>query len=140
MNAFQEGTKIHFDTPEAKNNMCPFFPDVHGAPFNGREAMSHLTRWTVDMASNGEDFDSIMQLTETAAGFPSIDERFMGLPCRYGWIVQVCNRLDENRSDLLLLEVLDIEKGPVATIRIPIRLRFGLHGNWASADDVGLAA
>ncbi len=52
MNAFQEGTKIHFDTPEAKNNMFPFFPDVHGAPFNGMEAVSFLTRWTVDMASN----------------------------------------------------------------------------------------
>ena len=36
MNAFQEGTKIHFDTPEAKNNMFPFFPDIHDAPFNGR--------------------------------------------------------------------------------------------------------
>ena len=35
LNAFQDGTKIHFDTPEAKNNMFPFFPDVHGAPFNG---------------------------------------------------------------------------------------------------------
>jgi carotenoid cleavage dioxygenase-like enzyme len=35
---------------------------------------------------------------------------------------------------------LDISKGPIATIRIPIRLRFGLHGNWADAADIGLAA
>jgi carotenoid cleavage dioxygenase-like enzyme len=202
MNAFQEGTKIHFDTPEAKNNMFPFFPDVHGKEFNGREAMSYLTRWTVDMASNGEEFDSVTRLTETAAEFPRIDDRYQGRPYRYGWmlemdmkrpvelkggsaggllmnclflkdhatgaeqhwwcgpvsslqepcfiprskgaaegdgwIVQICNRLEEHRSDLLLFDALDIEKGPIATINIPIRMRFGLHGNWANSQDIGL--
>jgi len=204
MNAFNEGTRVYFDTPVAKNNMFPFFPDVHGAPFNGMEAMSHLTRWTVDMASNSDAFESITPLTETAGEFPRIDDRFAGLPYRYGWmlemdmrrpvelkggsaggllmnclflkdlqtgveqhwwcgpvsslqepcfiprskdagegdgwIVQVCNRLEEQRSDLLLFDALAIEKGPIATIRIPIRLRFGLHGNWADAGEIGLAA
>ena len=51
MNAFNDGTRVYFDTPVAKNNMFPFFPDVRGAPFNPMEAMSFLTRWTVDMAS-----------------------------------------------------------------------------------------
>ncbi|MFM5923821.1 MAG: carotenoid oxygenase family protein [Novosphingobium sp.] len=204
MNAFQDGTKVHFDIPVAKNNMFPFFPDVNGAPFNGQEAMSYLTRWTVDMASNSDEFDSITQLTQTAGEFPRIDDRFAGKPYRYGWmlemdyrrpvelkggsaggllmnclclidhqtgkeqhwwcgpvsslqepcfiprsrdaaegdgwIVQVCNRLEEHRSDLLLFDALDIEKGPIATINVPIRLRFGLHGNYASAEDIGLAA
>jgi carotenoid cleavage dioxygenase len=202
MNAFQEGSKIHFDTPEAKNNMFPFFPDVHGEAFNGMEALSYLTRWTVDMASNGEEFDSVTRLTDTAAEFPRIDDRRTGLPYRYGWmlemdmrrpvelkggsaggllmnclflkdhqtgeeqhwwcgpvsslqepcfiprgeaegdgwIVMVCNRLEEQRSDLLLFDALEVDKGPIVTIRIPIRLRFGLHGNWAGASEIGLAA
>jgi carotenoid cleavage dioxygenase-like enzyme len=204
MNAFQEGSKIHFDTAEAKNNMFPFFPDVHGEPFNGMEAMSYLTRWTVDMASNTDDFASITKLTDTAAEFPRIDDRKTGQPYRYGWmlemdmrrpvelrggsaggllmnclflkdhetgaeqhywcgpvsslqepcfiprspdapegdgwVVMVCNRLEDHVSDLLLFDALDIEKGPIATIHIPIRLRFGLHGNWADAGEIGLAA
>jgi carotenoid cleavage dioxygenase-like enzyme len=202
MNAFQEGSKIHFDTPEAKNNMFPFFPDVHGEPFNGMEAMSYLTRWTVDMASNGDEFESVTRLTDTAGEFPRIDDRRAGLPYRYGWmlemdmrrpvelkggsaggllmnclflkdhqtgdeqhwwcgpvsslqepcfiprgqaegdgwIVMVCNRLEEQRSDLLLFDALEVDKGPIATIRIPIRLRFGLHGNWADAAEIELAA
>ena len=57
-----------------------------------------------------------------------------------GWIVQIRNRLDEHSSELLLFEALDIAKGPIATIQIPIRMRFGLHGNWAEAADIGLAA
>ncbi|WP_395397281.1 carotenoid oxygenase family protein [Novosphingobium sp. BL-8A] len=204
LNAWQEGSKVHFLTAEAKNNMFPFFPDVHGAPFNGMEAMSYLTDWTVDMASNGEAFEAVTRLTETAAEFPRIDDRFTGRKTRYGWmlemdmrrpvelrggsaggllmnclflkdletgreqhwwcgpvsslqepcfiprsadaaegdgwIVQVCNRLEEHCSDLLIFEALDIEKGPVATIHVPIRLRFGLHGNWAGAGAIGLAA
>jgi carotenoid cleavage dioxygenase len=55
-----------------------------------------------------------------------------------GWIVQVCNRLDEHRSDLLLFDALEIEKGPIATIQVPIRLRFGLHGNFAPSEALGL--
>ncbi len=57
-----------------------------------------------------------------------------------GWIVQICNRLDEQRSDLLLFDALEIAKGPIATINIPIRMRFGLHGNWADATDIGLTS
>ena len=50
-----------------------------------------------------------------------------------GWIVMVCNRLEERGSDLLIFEATNIAKGPIATINIPVRLRFGLHGNWADA-------
>ena len=204
MNAWQEGSKIHFLTPEAKNNFFPFFPDVHGAPFKPLESVTFLTDWTIDMASNGSEFSAITRLSETAAEFPRIDDRYTGRKNRWGWmlemdfkrpvdlpggsaggapmnclllkdletgaeqhwwagpvstlqepcfvprgkdaaegdgwIVQVCNRMAEHRSDLLVFDALEIEKGPIATIAVPIRLRFGLHGNWANADEIGLAA
>jgi carotenoid cleavage dioxygenase len=204
LNAWQEGSKVHFVTCEAKNNMFPFFPDVHGAPFNGMEAMSYPTDWVVDMASNGEDFAEIVKLSDAMGEFPRIDDRFTGQKTRHGWflemdvrrpvelkggsaagllmnclfhkdletgaeqhwwcgpisslqepcfvprsktapegdgwILQVCNRLEEHRSDLLIFDALEIAKGPVATVQIPIRLRFGLHGNWADAAEIGLAA
>lgn len=203
MNACQDGTKIHFDIPESKNNFFPFFPDIHGEPFNPMEAATRLTRWTVDLASNSDDFESIEQLSGAVGEFPRIDDRFTGKPYRYGWmlemdmtrpvdlpggsaagapmnclmlrdhqtgeeqhwwcgadstlqeacfiprtpdapegdgwIVQVCNRMAEYRSDLLLFDALEIEKGPIATVKVPIRLRFGLHGNFASSEALGLA-
>jgi carotenoid cleavage dioxygenase len=201
MNAFNDGTKIHFDTPEAKNNMFPFFPDVHGAPFKPQEAASFLTRWTVDMNSNGAEFESRERLTSAMGEFPRIDDRYATRPYRHGWmlvqdlskpldvpggksagglmmntlghvdhasgqthtwwagstaslqepafaparegsgegegwIVAVCNRLVERRSDLLLFDALAIEEGPVATVKLPVRLRTGLHGNWHTATDL----
>src|SRR5687768_778730 len=85
LNAWQEGSRIHFVTPEAKNNMFPFFPDVNDLPFNPMEAASRLTDWVVDMASNGDEFDAITRLTETVSEFPRIDDRFTRVRNRYGW-------------------------------------------------------
>jgi len=87
MNAFNEGTKVHFDTPVAKNNMFPFFPDVHGAPFNPQEGQSFLTRWTIDMASNGEAFESVERLTDMFGEFPRIDDRYATRRHRHGWLL-----------------------------------------------------
>ncbi|MGB3796438.1 MAG: carotenoid oxygenase family protein [Alteraurantiacibacter sp.] len=203
MNAWQDGTKIHFVTPESKNNFFPFFPDIHGAEFNPMEATTRLTRWTVDMASNGEEFDSIETLSETLSEFPRIDDRYIGRKNRYtwglemdmsrpmgaearsaggapmnclffrdmetgaeqhwwagetstlqepcfiprtpdapegeGWVVQVCNRIADHRSDLLVFDAQDIGNGPIATVHVPFRLRFGLHGNFARSEDIGLS-
>ena len=36
------------------------------------------------------------------------------------------------------IDALEIEKGPIATIQVPIRLRFGLHGNFAPSEAIGL--
>jgi carotenoid cleavage dioxygenase len=181
--------------------MFPFFPDVHGAPFNPREAASFITRWTVDMNSNSTEFESRERLTDAVGEFPRIDDRYATQAYRHGWmlvqdmtkpfevpasksiggytmntlghldhatgqtrtwwagptstlqepafvprradsaegdgyIVAVCNRLDEWRSDLVMLDALRIEEGPVATVKLPIRLRTGLHGNWHTAEDL----
>ena len=87
MNAFNDGTRIHFDTPVAKNNMFPFFPDVRGAPFNPMEAMSFLTRWTVDMASPNDSFEKSERLTDLFGEFPRIDDRYATQAQQHGWLL-----------------------------------------------------
>jgi carotenoid cleavage dioxygenase len=49
-----------------------------------------------------------------------------------GWITAVVWRAAEDRSDLVIFEATDLEKGPIATARVPRRVPFGFHGNWAS--------
>lgn len=199
MNAFQDGSKIHIDLPVAANNMMPFFPDINDKPFDPVAGATYLTRWTVDMNQNEEEYQSV-RLSEMIGEFPRFDDRLAGKPYRYGWmvvidpsqpveikggsaggwvmntlgmvdlktgaeqkwwcgpvssiqepcfvprspdaaegdgwIVMVCNRLEERGSDLLIFEATNIAKGPIATINIPVRLRFGLHGNWADAGSI----
>jgi carotenoid cleavage dioxygenase len=192
MNAFNDGTKIHFDTPEAKNNMFPFFPDVHGAPFNGPESASFLTRWTVDMDSNSGEFEKRERLTDFVGEFPRIDDRYATEHYRHGWllgmgmgpgsraslghvdnatrkvkswkagdnrtlqepcfipkskgaaegegyIVQIQTHTDDGLSDLLLYDAQRVDEGPMATIHIPMRMRFGLHGNWVPGEELAKA-
>lgn len=47
-----------------------------------------------------------------------------------GFVMTVVGRWDENRSDLVILDTQDIQSGPVATVKLPFRLRAALHGCW----------
>jgi carotenoid cleavage dioxygenase len=87
MNAFNEGTRVHFDIPVSKNNFFPFFPDVDGAPFKPQEAHTFLTRWTVDMASKGDSFESMTRLCDMIGEFPRIDDRHAMAKYRHGWML-----------------------------------------------------
>lgn len=183
MNAFNDGSRIYFDTPEAPNNMFPFFPDVDGAPFDPLGAMSRLTRWSVNMGSPGSRFGERERLTEFVGEFPRMDERYATEHYRHGWmlgfgmgpgtrmsvahvdhqtgtvgvwegeetsilqeacfipkspgapegdgyLVQVQTFAERGVSNLLLFDALHVSEGPVARIHLPLRMRFGVHGNW----------
>jgi carotenoid cleavage dioxygenase-like enzyme len=56
-----------------------------------------------------------------------------------GYILVLANRYEESRSDLLLLDAQRLSEGPLAVIRLPIRLRSGLHGNWYDGDQIEAA-
>lgn len=47
-----------------------------------------------------------------------------------GYVMGVVNRRDQHRSDLVILDAQRMSEGPVATLRIPVRLKYGIHGNW----------
>ena len=193
MNAFNDGTKIYFDTPQAKNNMFPFFPDVNGAAFNPVEAQPRLTRWSVDMSKSTPAFDSQEVLADFVGDFPRMDNRYASEPYRHGWmlelgmspgarstlghidtqtgkvkswhagetrflqepcfipqsknaaegegyLVQLQPHKDDGNSDLLIFDALHIDEGPLTTIHIPLRMRYGLHGNWVDGADLDRAA
>jgi carotenoid cleavage dioxygenase len=44
--------------------------------------------------------------------------------------MSIINRRDENRRKLVMLEAQHMEDGPVAVIKTPVRLKYGIHGNW----------
>jgi carotenoid cleavage dioxygenase len=86
VNAFNEGSRIFFDTPTAAGNMFPFFPDVDDEPFNPQEAQSRVTRWSVDMTSNSDRIE-MTRLTELVGEFPRIDDRYSGQKYRHAFLL-----------------------------------------------------
>jgi carotenoid cleavage dioxygenase-like enzyme len=54
-----------------------------------------------------------------------------------GYLLALVGRRAENRNDMIILDALDIGAGPIATLKIPFRLRYGFHGTWIPASEVG---
>jgi carotenoid cleavage dioxygenase len=51
-------------------------------------------------------------------------------PEGHGWVIALLNHLQSSTTDLVVLDALAMEDGPVATIHLPVRLRMSLHGSW----------
>jgi carotenoid cleavage dioxygenase-like enzyme len=47
-----------------------------------------------------------------------------------GWWLIFATRFSTGESSLLVIPAADPAAGPVATVRMPVRVPLGLHGNW----------
>jgi carotenoid cleavage dioxygenase-like enzyme len=56
MNGWNDGPLVHVDAVAAEGNVFPFFPDVRGAAFDPQKALTYLTRWTIDLAADGDGY------------------------------------------------------------------------------------
>jgi carotenoid cleavage dioxygenase len=57
-----------------------------------------------------------------------------------GYVMQLVDRHALARTDLLILDARQIDGQPVATVKIPIRMPGGLHGNWVPAEQLARRA
>ncbi len=53
-----------------------------------------------------------------------------------GYMLAVVHRTAENRSDLVVVDTEQMAEGPVATVRLPLRINVGIHGSWVGSDDL----
>lgn len=52
-----------------------------------------------------------------------------------GWVMCLLNNYESMSSELVILDTQNF-KEPVAIVKLPVRLRAGLHGNWVDSADV----
>jgi carotenoid cleavage dioxygenase-like enzyme len=57
-----------------------------------------------------------------------------------GYVMLLVERHAEMRCDLLILDAERIDGEPVATVKLPIRLPGGLHGNWVTPEQLAARA
>ncbi len=69
---------------------------------------------------------------------PCFIPRRPGAPEGDGYVIQVATRAREMRTDVFLFEATNVEAGPFATIRLPIRLRPGYHTSWADGSKLAV--
>jgi len=57
-------------------------------------------------------------------------------PGHEGYLAFVVDLHDQMLSEVQVLEAQHLEKGPIARIKMPLRLRVGVHGNWVHAENL----
>jgi carotenoid cleavage dioxygenase-like enzyme len=99
MNAFVDGNKVVADVGRHaymwRDSMEDFAP-------------SYLYRWTFDMESGAV---TETQLDDVSHGFPRVDDRKVGLPNRYGWVVAERPGSDGGMDAPAVVVKYDLEKG-----------------------------
>lgn len=53
-----------------------------------------------------------------------------------GYVMALLNHLDVLRNDILIFDSLDLAKGPVGAVHLPVKLRLGLHGNFVETREL----
>lgn len=51
-----------------------------------------------------------------------------------GYVIALLNHIADYSSELVVLDSRDMAAGPVARIKIPLRMRMSLHGSWSPAE------
>jgi carotenoid cleavage dioxygenase-like enzyme len=59
-------------------------------------------------------------------------------PGHEGYLAFVCDMHDQQLSEVAIVEAQHIEKGPIARIKVPFRLRVQVHGNWVPAEEINV--
>jgi carotenoid cleavage dioxygenase len=50
-----------------------------------------------------------------------------------GYLIGLVNNFETMLSELVVLDAEYLEDGPLATVKLPLRLRNGIHGTWVPA-------
>ena len=98
-----------------------------GPPFN---CLAHLDQKTGEIS---HFYPGPNANTEEPVFIPKSE----GAPEGDGWLISVVGRRDENRSDVVVLDSMNLRGGPIATLKVPFRLRYAFHGCWATAAELG---
>ena len=58
-------------------------------------------------------------------------------PGHEGYLALVADDHQKFLSEVWVMDAATIEKGPIARVKLPIRQRNQVHGNWVEADRLG---
>jgi carotenoid cleavage dioxygenase len=110
----------------------------HTKPYNAEKAAPTMgfffnTFLTMDMSTGASKSWFAGDTCSTQE--PVFAPRSAKAPEGEGYVMGVVNRRAEHRSDLVILDAQHMDEGPIA--RIPVRLKYGIHGNWVPASTFG---
>lgn len=85
VNAWEEGDKIHMDSPIFAGPPFPDFPPIDGSPWDASRAKAYFTRQTFDLGSPDESWTEKVLFDLPVADLARMDNRFRTRPYRYAY-------------------------------------------------------
>jgi carotenoid cleavage dioxygenase-like enzyme len=86
MNATVDGNKLIVDGTVSDGNPYPFFPNRDGSPWTPMIGGASIRRWVLDLNSKSDGWEEQRVFPAQIGGLPRIDDRFISLPYRYGYL------------------------------------------------------
>ena len=88
MGAWSDGDRVYVDMDMARKNQFPFFPNLHGEPFDPIGAAGVVTRLSVDLSKKSDTYDMQVLYPDTGV-LPRQDDRYQTIPYRCGFMPTV---------------------------------------------------
>ena len=87
MGAFSDGNKMYVDMDMALKNQFPFFPNLHGEPFDPKAASGHraLASLSISRTKTPRDYNMEELYPQTGA-LPRQDDRYQTIPYKIGFM------------------------------------------------------
>jgi carotenoid cleavage dioxygenase-like enzyme len=73
---------------------------------------------------------------ESTIGEPVFVQGAEDAPEGHGYVFVIVSRRDLMHSELVVLDAQNVDKEPVCTLKVPLRIPKGLHGNWVTAGEL----
>jgi carotenoid cleavage dioxygenase-like enzyme len=86
MGAFSDGNKIYVDMDMALKNQFPFFPNLHGEPFDPKSASGTVHRLSVDLSDKTPRDYGMEELYPQSGALPRQDDRYQTIPYKIGFM------------------------------------------------------
>ena len=108
----------------------PILPMDHARMGNTGLVLNTWTRFDhATGKSTSWHVDEVSSLQE-----PQFVPRRPGAPEGDGYLMGLVNRHVDLRSELLVLDANHLADGPIASVRLPFKLRNGIHGTWVPGE------
>lgn len=127
---------------------CCEFPSIH--PDNVGRPYRYLFIGAAHNATGNAPLQAILKLdleTQTRQLYSFAPQGFIGEPVFVpkpdaqqedeGWVLSVVYDASHHRSDVVILDGQDLNRGPVATVHLKHHIPYGLHGSWTPECFVG---
>ena len=114
LNAYQDGTQLIADM--LRYDAGPGFPGADGSAPDAATAAARLERWRIPLAGTTQRYTQ-ERLDDQTSEYPRIDERYAGLPHRYGYFSTTPSEAGAGVFDELARY--DFHSGRKETFRLP---------------------